>query len=518
MASGRALIGRVERPQRRATARRRQWIRRYGISGIPDAASVRQEDHWDMETWSQPRFALSAFHDRGEAGRLLALEIVSSCAFERAAGKLVVVGLARGGVEVAAEVAAVLHAPLDALAVRKVGHPLQPEYGIGAVAPGGVEYIRAHDGLTEEEVAEAVRVAEEKAAALDARLHERHPPLSLADATCVLVDDGLATGGTMIAAVRWARARAARRVVVAVPVGAAGTVESLEQDEDVDAVVCLRKPFNSGAVGAWYDDFHQVSDADVVELLSAARDRDPVRSTAEIRIGDVHLAADLTVPPEPIGWVVFAHGSGSSRQSPRNVSIAAALNRAGMATLLFDLLTREEEIHRHNVFDAELLAQRLLAATRWLLGLREAAGLPIAYFGASTGAAAALLAAAELGDRISAVVSRGGRPDLASGRLAEVRAPTLLIVGGADAVVLEVNEAAATHLTCPNELVVIPDATHLFEEPGALEHVASLAASWLEKYLAASEQRPNPDEGRSDGRDDTEIARDERAGAARGAI
>lgn len=451
-----------------------------------------------MEMQPKPRFAQSGFRDRRESGRLLALEIVGSGALEQAAGKIVVIGLARGGVEVAAEVAAVLHAPLDAVAVRKVGHPLQPEYGIGAVAPGGIAYVRAHDGLSDEEIAEAVHAAAEAAVALDARLHERYAPLSVADATCVLVDDGLATGGTMVAAVRWARARGARRVVVAVPVASAGTVGRLQRDEDVDAVVRLVTAFDLGSIGTWYEDFHQVSDADVAELLAASRDGEPVTSTAEIAIGDVRLPADLTIPSESIGWVVFAHGSGSSRRSPRNISVAAALNRAGVATLLFDLLTPEEEIDRHNVFDVELLAHRLTAATRWLSTRPEALGLPIAYFGASTGAAAALFAASELGDQITAVVSRGGRPDLAWERLADVRAPTLLIVGGVDAVVLEVNEAAARQLKCPHELVVIPEATHLFEEPRALEHVASLAVAWLRKYFtttdAASETDPDKEE------------------------
>jgi putative phosphoribosyl transferase len=466
-----------------------------------------------METGPELRVARTGFRDRREAGRLLALEVVASGALEQAAGKLVVIGLARGGVEVAAEVAAVLHAPLDAVAVRKVGHPLQPEYGIGAVAPGGIAYVRARDGLSDAEIDDAVDTAAEKAAALDARLHERHAPLSVAGMTCVLVDDGLATGGTMVAAVRWARARGARRVVVAVPVGAASSAGSLQRDEDVDAVVCLVTPFDLGSIGAWYEDFHQVSDADVAELLAASRDGEPVTSTSEIPIGDVRLPADLTIPSNSIGWVLFAHGSGSSRRSPRNVSVGAALNRAGIATLLFDLLTPEEEVDRHNVFDVELLAGRLAAATRWLSARPEASGLPIAYFGASTGAAAALLAAAALGDRISAVVSRGGRPDLAWERLADVRAPTLLIVGGADTVVLEVNEAAAGQLTCPHELVVVPEATHLFEEPRALEHVAALAVAWLGKYLVRTDgPAANGHERASHGRDTA--TGDQRAGAA----
>jgi putative phosphoribosyl transferase len=419
------------------------------------------------------------FRNRREAGRLLAGELEEIDLVVAAGERVVVVGLARGGVEVAAEIAAALNAPLDALAVRKVGHPWQPEYGIGAVAPGGIGFIRSHDGLTEVEVADALEAAQQKSAILDASLHRQFPQLSVDDATCVLADDGLATGGTMVAAVRWARAGGAHRVVVAVPVGAAATVQTLERDEDVDSVVCLLTPLDFGAVGVWYEDFHQVSDEDVVELLAASRGGRPAAEPAAIAVDGVRLGADLSVPASPIGWVVFAHGSGSSRRSPRNVAVADALNRASIATLLFDLLTREEELDRRNVFDIDLLARRLIAATRWLAVRPEAQGLPIAYFGASTGAAAALLAAAELGDEICAVVSRGGRPDLAAPRLADVRAPTLLVVGGADTTVLELNREAARQLHCPHELAVVAGATHLFEEPGALEEVASLAASWF---------------------------------------
>lgn len=219
------------------------------------------------------------------------------------------------------------------------------------------------------------------------------------------------------------------------------------------------------------------------------------KRSAEIAIGEIRLSADLAMPAQPLGWVVFAHGSGSSRLSPRNLSVAAALDRAGIATLLFDLLTREEELDRRNVFDIELLTRRLVAATRWLSTLPEARGRLVGYFGASTGAAAALLAAAELGDQISAVVSRGGRPDLAEEKLAEVRAPTLLIVGGADTVVLELNREAATRLTCPNELAVVPGATHLFEEPGALEQVASLAAAWFTTPFTTPRRRAPGQDG-----------------------
>jgi len=198
----------------------------------------------------------------------------------------------------------------------------------------------------------------------------------------------------------------------------------------------------------------------------------------------VTLPGDLTVPAGAGGIVLFAHGSGSSRLSPRNVQVATLLNRAGLATLLFDLLTPEEAGDRSLVFDIPLLADRLLAATRTVLEEAGIEGLPLGYFGASTGAAAALWAAAELGEAVSAVVSRGGRPDLAGERLARVTAATLLIVGGEDSQVLELNRQARRSLRCPNELEIVPGAGHLFEEPGALERVAELATAWFAARLS----------------------------------
>lgn len=202
-------------------------------------------------------------------------------------------------------------------------------------------------------------------------------------------------------------------------------------------------------------------------------------SAVEVAAGPVRLPGDLWLPPDSRGLVVFAHGSGSSRRSVRNRRVAEVLNESGLATLLFDLLTPEEELDRRNVFDVELLSGRLLAATRWATGAAATSGLEVGYFGASTGAAAALCAAAELGDGIRAVVSRGGRPDMAVGCLERVTAPTLLIVGGADRAVLALNEQAAAGLRCPHEIEVVPGATHLFEEPGALERVSELAADWF---------------------------------------
>jgi alpha-beta hydrolase superfamily lysophospholipase len=179
--------------------------------------------------------------------------------------------------------------------------------------------------------------------------------------------------------------------------------------------------------------------------------------------------------------VVFAHGSGSSRRSPRNRAVARALNEAGFATLLLDLLTPAEEAQRANVLDIELLASRLVHASEAIAEREDVAGLPLAYFGASTGAAAALTAAAQMGEPVRAVVSRGGRPDLAR-NLGEVRASTLLIVGEADEQVLALNRLARRQLRCESELALVPGATHLFEEPGALEQVASLAVGWLARH------------------------------------
>ena len=199
----------------------------------------------------------------------------------------------------------------------------------------------------------------------------------------------------------------------------------------------------------------------------------------------LELPADLVVPADALGCVVFAHGSGSTRLSPRNRLVGGVLEEAGLATLLFDLLLPEEAADRRNVFDVELLAERLEGATRWLETRPEIDGLPVGYFGASTGAAAALWAAADLGSRICAVVSRGGRPDLAQARLGEVRSPTLLVVGERDELVLELNREALGRLDCEAELEVVPGATHLFEEPGTLEEVARLARGWFVGHLGA---------------------------------
>lgn len=206
-----------------------------------------------------------------------------------------------------------------------------------------------------------------------------------------------------------------------------------------------------------------------------------------VRIPPIGLEGDLVVPENSAGIVVFAHGSGSSRQSSRNRYVAGALRQGSLGTLLMDLLTRDEEAvdlrTAHLRFDIPLLAERLVHATDWLLAQPETRELKIGYFGASTGGGAALVAAARRPGRVGAIVSRGGRPDLAKASLAEVRAPTLLIVGGDDVPVIEMNRSAYQDLTCEKEMQIVPGASHLFEEPGALEQVADFARRWFERHL-----------------------------------
>lgn len=214
-------------------------------------------------------------------------------------------------------------------------------------------------------------------------------------------------------------------------------------------------------------------------------------NTREVRIPPLGLAGTLRLAPNAMGLVVFAHGSGSSRFSSRNTAVAEALNNAGYTTLLFDLLLPDEEGDRRKVFDIPFLADRLIDVVQWIDRRSDLSKLPLGLFGASTGAGAALVAAARMGERISAVVSRGGRPDLAAQALDAVRVPTLLIVGGNDDVVLELNAEALPHINAPTDLRIIPGATHLFPEPGALASVIAYANDWLARYLVYDSDQPH---------------------------
>ena len=423
------------------------------------------------------------FADRSAAGRELGERL------RRLAPKdPVVLGLARGGVPVAYEVAQVLGAPLDVLVVRKIGAPGNPEYGVGAVAEGNVRVLEPEAVrrmlMSVEELDTAIARARAEVEARVLRYRDGRPPLDVRGRTAIVVDDGLATGGTARAALRAVRARGPRRLVLAVPVGAPETVHALR--EEADLVVCLRQPETMWAVGLWYEHFEQTTDAEVAQLLAGGVDDPPpprLPATHEVRVPVVEIAGDLVVPKEAQGLVVFANGSGSSRFSSRNRDVAGALNQGGLATLLVDLLRHEEERDRTNVFDISLLSQRLVATTRWARTQPGLTELPIGYLATSTGAAAALRAAAELPDEIGAVVSYAGRPDLAASWLHRVRAPVLLVVGEQDKLVHELNREARLVLGVSCELAVIPGATRRFHEPKAFEEVSLLAGDWFERYL-----------------------------------
>ncbi|KYF80024.1 phosphoribosyl transferase [Sorangium cellulosum] len=443
------------------------------------------------------------FRDRVDAGRRLAF------ALRRYRDEApVVLGLPRGGVPVAYEVARALKAPLDVWVVRKLGTPGYEELGLGAISEGGEVYLNdevvAELGVPQEEVAEIVG---RKAAEVEARVQRfrrGRPPPDLEGRTAIVVDDGIATGGTMRAALRAIRRRGPRRLVLAVPVASPRTLDSLRPE--ADEVACLAADPHLFAIGAYYRDFSQTTDDDVVELLERARgggagaegdEEGPAgvpgeELPVELELDDgARLQGSLTIPAGATGLVLFAHGSGSSRHSPRNRFVAEVLQSAGLATLLFDLLTGEEEAADertgHLRFDVELLAGRVLGAALATRELPETSALRIGYFGASTGAAAALIAAARRPDLAEAVVSRGGRPDLAGAYLEQVHAPTLLLVGSVDTEVLALNRQALERLRGVRQLAIVEGATHLFEEPGTLEEVARAAGAWFVRYLSPRE-------------------------------
>jgi putative phosphoribosyl transferase len=460
---------------------------------------ARAKRNLEVGTVFRQKVRAQRFRDRSEAGQRLAARLAHLRGED-----LVVVGLPRGGVPVAYEVARILNAPLDVILVRKLGFPSQPELGMGAIGEGGFRVINTdlvrQVGVSDEAIA-AVELRERTE--LDRRaqvLRGTRPPTDLAGRTVVIVDDGIATGSTARVACQVARAAGAARVVLATPVAPLDWTKRL--GDCADELVCERTPEPFYAIGQWYSDFSQTTDDEVIECLRRSASRasagDPalagsapqtrsgfaVDRDVEIPVGEIRLGGHVTVPADAEGIVVFVHGSGSSRHSPRNQYVARVLNDAGLGTLLFDLLTEKEDGDRHFVFDVELLADRLVHVTHWLRGQPYAQRATIGYFGASTGAAAALAASISSGNDIGAVVSRGGRPDLAGEGLGAVTAPTLLIVGGLDEMVLELNRAAAKQLHCTHRIAVVPGATHLFAEPGTLQKAAALAGEWFVTHLA----------------------------------
>lgn len=433
--------------------------------------------------------ATGPFRDRYEAGRHLA------GALQKFAGtNAVIVGLARGGVEVGAAVADALRLPLSVLVVRKIGAPRNPELAIGAVSETGVQWIDgrlkkptgASDAYLEQAFATETTEAKRQQLAYETTdLRE-----SLRGRIAILVDDGIATGATALVAIRSARDLGSSRVVLATPVASVQATGALERYADEVVVLATPDPFE--AVGLYYQRFDQLDDEAVLRRLRDASSGavsvvPPVdrleRSDVQIDAGSVRLPAILSVPANPVGVVLFAHGSGSGRFSPRNELVARRLDESGLATLLADLLTEEEARDRRKVFDIGLLAQRLRACVAHVDEHRHTAHLPRGLFGASTGAGAALMTAADPSARVRAVVSRGGRPDLAFTALEDVRCPTLLLVGSADTKVIALNRHAFDRLHGVKSLRLIPGASHLFEEPGAMDEVARSACDWFLRYL-----------------------------------
>ena len=448
------------------------------------------------------------YTNRFDAGRVLA-EYLGQYGGR---ADVMVLALPRGGVPVAYIVAQELGASLDLLLVRKLGVPGWKELAMGAIATGGIRVLNPdvvdEIGIAAESI-DKVAHAEQQELHRRERVYRGERPLpTLKDQCVILIDDGLATGATMRAAIQAVRQQQPARLVVAVPVAPAHTIATLQME--VDEVVCPAMPERFFSIGEWYEDFSQITDDEVRTLLERAwkqqadnaetgtgvehqgqgmRATNTIQRTdVTVQTGEVVLEGSLALPRGTEAIVVFAHGSGSSRHSPRNQLVADTLNRAGMATLLFDLLTPAEEqidvLTRALRFNIALLAERLTGTVDWVKHHAPTTDLQIGLFGASTGAAAALITAAHRPDVVGAVVSRGGRPDLAGDALPRVKAPTQLIVGGEDRHVIALNRQASALLHGEHRIDIVPGATHLFEEPGMLEEVARLACSWFTQHLA----------------------------------
>ena len=428
------------------------------------------------------------FKNRTEAGRFLAEKLLKYQSM-----KPLILAIPRGGVPVAAEVAEKLHADLDLLMVKKIGAPDNRELAIGAISEDGQPWLNSRIisrlGI---KTATLKKISAEKALEVKAQIQKLRgskKAVPVEGRVLIVIDDGIATGATLLAAVHLLRARKPKKIIIAAPVAPESTLEEIRKV--ADDVVALKTPYPFYAVGDWYHEFTQVEDDEVLKLLhrrdAAGKTDISPEAAREITIhdGTAELKADLQLVQDMKGLVVFAHGSSSSRHSPRNRFVATELNKAGFATLLADLLTENEAADRKNVFDIELLIRRLLRATdEGLKNMPEGRKVPIAYFGASTGAAAALGAAAQSSQEVFAVISRGGRPDLADRYLAQVSAPTLLIVGGDDTPVIPLNKNAAKLLKT-SKMILIPKATHLFEEAGALEKVVEYSIDWLQQFTPA---------------------------------
>lgn len=426
------------------------------------------------------------FNDRADA----ALQLADALSSYRGRSP-VVLAISRGGVPIGRVVADALGGNLDIVLVRKIGAPGNPEFAIGAVDEAGTVTLDEQAARAWADDAYVRAEAARQKALLQARARRYRgggAPARVAGRTVIVVDDGLATGATMVAALRALRAQAPARLVCAVPVASREALALVARE--ADEVVCLATPVPFHGVGLHYLDFGQVEDDEVVRWLAPAANA--TSQPVDVPSARVVLRGDLGMPAGiPAGVVLFAHGSGSSRLSPRNRRVAGALNARGIATLLLDLLTPEEDTGTAARFDIGLLSRRLADAVAWLHAQRSLRALPLGLFGASTGAAAAIAVAATLPGDVAAVVSRGGRPDLVPESLLErLRTPTHLIVGGADRDVLALNRIALADMGPWGELAIVPHATHLFDEPGALQEVERLSAEWFLQHFGATAGAP----------------------------
>ena len=444
--------------------------------------------------------AAPQFRNRHAAGEALARALGGMGIGDGA----IILGMPRGGVAVARPVADALRAQLDVIVARKLGVPGLREVSLGAIAEGwnGVvdDSVRGYIGIHE---AIVTRIAQTEAQELArrVRLYRGDEDLpTVADRTVVLVDDGLATGATLRAAAIALRARRPARLIAAVPV--ASSAHCADVRAVVDELLVLTTPEPFGMVSERYDDFGEIPDAEVLRLLGRARaplagvipsgsSEDGWERTIAIPVASPRrgtaLDADLGMPNvdgRPRGLVVLAHGGGSSRQSYRNRYLAGRLRMAGWATLRLDLLFESEQAadaaDASLRFDVELIARRLQAGTEWATGERLPGADRLVLFGASTGAAAAMITAARRPAVIAGVISRGGRVDLAGDALRQVVAPSLLIVGGGDRDTLRWTRDAIRRLTSRTRLAVIRGAGHTFEEPGTLGVVGERAVDWLQ--------------------------------------